>query len=88
MKEAWKTLPTLAAPGRGPITNVGVKPTIGTFAKNMETHIFNFDKELYGKQIRVEFIKMTRPEAKFASIGELCEQITRDCEEAKRYHGI
>ena len=31
----------------GIITNVGVKPTIGTYNKNVETHIFNFDKELY-----------------------------------------
>jgi riboflavin kinase/FMN adenylyltransferase len=65
-----------------------VKPTIGTFQKNMETHIFNFNKELYGKQIMIEFIRMTRPECKFASIGELCEQIARDCAEAKEYHGI
>ena len=70
------------------VTNVGVKPTIGTFQKNMETHIFNFNKELYGKQIMIEFIRMTRPECKFSSIGELCEQIARDCEEAKAYHGI
>ncbi|MBO5995508.1 MAG: bifunctional riboflavin kinase/FAD synthetase [Firmicutes bacterium] len=70
------------------VTNVGVKPTIGDFAKNMETHIFNFNKELYGKHIKIEFIRMTRPEAKFASIGELCEQIAKDCQEAREYHGI
>ena len=70
------------------ITNVGVKPTIGTFAKNMETHIFNFDKELYGKHILIEFIRMTRPEAKFSSVEELQKQIGRDCEGAKEYHGI
>ena len=70
------------------ITNVGVKPTIGTFSKNMETHIFNFDKELYGKKIMIEFIKMTRPEAKFSSVEELSRQIEKDCEEAKTYHGI
>lgn len=70
------------------VTNVGVKPTVGTFKKNMETHIFNFDKELYGKQIRVEFLKMTRDEVKFGSMEELAAQIVRDCEEAKAYHGI
>ena len=70
------------------VTNVGVKPTIGDFTKNMETHIFNFNKELYGKQIMIEFIRMTRPECKFASIGELCEQIAKDCREAREYHGI
>lgn len=70
------------------ITNVGVKPTIGTFTKNMETHIFNFDKELYGKMIKVEFVRKTRDEVKFSSREELSEQIARDCNEAKSYHGI
>lgn len=68
------------------ITNVGVKPTIGTYSKNVETHIFNFDKELYGKQIKVEFIKKTRPEMKFGSVEELSRQIKSDCIMAKAYH--
>ena len=68
------------------ITNVGVKPTIGTYSKNVETHIFNFDKELYGKQIRVEFVKQTREERKFSGIEELSRQIESDCIMAKAYH--
>lgn len=68
------------------ITNVGIKPTIGMYKKNVETHIFNFDKELYGKQIRVEFIKKTRDERKFDSVEELSKQITDDCIMAKAYH--
>ena len=70
------------------ITNVGVKPTIGEYKKNMETHIFNFDKELYGKHIKIEFLKMTRDEVKFSSVEELSNQIARDCEEAKAFHGL
>lgn len=68
------------------ITNVGVKPTIGTYNKNVETHIFNFDKELYGKDIKVEFVKKTRPEMKFSSVEELSSQIKNDCIAAKAYH--
>ncbi len=70
------------------VTNVGVKPTVGVYKKNMETHIFNFNKELYGKYIKVEFLKMTRDEVKFASVKELSEQIARDCRQAKAYHGL
>lgn len=70
------------------VTNVGVKPTIGSFKKNMETHIFDFNKELYGKHIRVEFLKMTRDEVKFSGVEELAAQIVQDCETAKAYHGI
>ena len=68
------------------VTNVGNKPTIGHYNKNVETHIFNFDKELYGKKIRVEFLKKTRDEVKFDSVSELSEQIVRDCREAKAFH--
>jgi riboflavin kinase/FMN adenylyltransferase len=68
------------------VTNVGVKPTVGSFQKNMETHIFNFDKELYGKKIRIEFLKKMREEKKFENLDELAKQITRDCVEAKGYH--
>ncbi|MEE0742161.1 MAG: bifunctional riboflavin kinase/FAD synthetase [Emergencia sp.] len=68
------------------VTNVGVKPTIGHYTKNVETHIFNFDKELYGKQITVEFLKKTRDEVKFDDVRDLSEQIVRDCREAKAFH--
>lgn len=68
------------------VTNVGVKPTIGHYRKNVETHIFNFDKELYGKNIIVEFLKKTRDEIKFDSVQELSDQIVRDCLEAKKFH--
>jgi riboflavin kinase/FMN adenylyltransferase len=70
------------------VTNVGVKPTVGIYKKNVETHIFNFNKELYGKYIKVEFLKMTRDEVKFNDIEQLSAQIARDCEEAKAYHGL
>lgn len=68
------------------VTNVGIKPTIGHYNKNVETHIFNFDKELYGKHIMVEFLKKTRDEVKFDSVRELSEQIVRDCRDARVFH--
>ncbi|MDD3198960.1 MAG: bifunctional riboflavin kinase/FAD synthetase [Eubacteriales bacterium] len=68
------------------ITNVGIKPTIGDNKKNIETHIFNFSTELYGKQIRVEFLERLRPEIKFKSVQELSKQIENDCKEAELYH--
>lgn len=68
------------------ITNVGHKPTIGNYGKNVETHIFNFDKELYGKTIKVEFLEKLRDEKKFPSVEELSRAITEDCITAKAYH--
>ncbi len=69
------------------VTNVGNKPTIGVFEKNAETHILDFSGDLYGADIRVEFLKMTRPERRFDGLGELREQIARDKDAASAYFG-
>ncbi|MCR5035462.1 MAG: bifunctional riboflavin kinase/FAD synthetase [Clostridia bacterium] len=71
---------------RPSVTNVGVKPTIGTYEKNIETHVFDFAEDVYGKQIRVDFIRHTRGERKFDGIEALKKQIQNDCIEARVYH--
>lgn len=68
------------------VTNVGTKPTVGRFGRDIETHIFNFGKEIYGKRIIVEFIKKTRDEVEFDSVKDLSEQVLRDLRDAKAYH--
>ena len=80
------TMCTIEGIRRPSVTNVGVKPTIGKYEKNIETHIFNFNEDVYGKQIRVDFIKHTRPEMKFNGLDELKKQIEADCIEARVYH--
>ena len=71
---------------RQSVTNVGVKPTIGTYEKNIETHIFDFNEDVYGKQIRVDFIKHTRGEQKFDGLDALKKQIESDSIEARVWH--
>ena len=64
--------------GKG-ITNFGIRPTVSNTEKAvLETHILDFDKDIYGKTIRVEFIKMLRREQKFNSVDELKKQIQSD----------
>ena len=70
------------------VTNVGNKPSVGNFAKNAETHIFCFDRDIYGQEVRVEFIDLLRPEIKFQNVDQLSAQIDRDCIAAKKYHGL
>lgn len=67
------------------ITNVGNKPTVGEFAKNAETHIFNFDGDLYGQEVRIEFIKMLRPERKFDTLEDLQAEIHKNCLQAQEF---
>lgn len=61
------------------IANFGVKPTIaGDLIPLLETHILNFDQNIYGKKIEVEFLDFVREEKKFGSLDELKEQIKKD----------
>lgn len=68
------------------VTNIGVKPTIeGVNVCGVETNIFDFDQDIYGKSVRVQLLEFLRPEQKFADFNELIAQITRDAENAKRW---
>jgi len=68
------------------VTNIGVRPTVDD-SENItaETHILDFQRNLYGHQVRIEFYNRLRPEIKFKSINELQEQIKKDCIAAKEY---
>ena len=69
------------------ISNIGLKPTVEEKVKHIgvETHIFDFDKDVYGKVAKVEFLEFIRPEQKFPSMEELSTQICSDIECAKAY---
>ncbi len=61
------------------ITNVGVNPTVeDREEKIIETHILNFNKDLYGQKIKVNFLKWLRDEKKFNSLEELKTQLEKD----------
>jgi riboflavin kinase/FMN adenylyltransferase len=71
------------------ISHYGIKPTVkGHHTPTLETHIFNFNKELYCKQIKVTFIKKIRSEIKFENINKLQFQITQDIKTCKYFHEI
>lgn len=67
------------------ITNIGNKPTAGSFNINAETHVLNFNDDIYGREIEVRLVKFMRPEKKFASFDELKAQLERDKEERMRF---
>jgi len=67
------------------VTNIGVKPTIGNFDKDIETHVFDFDQDTYGKKVTVYFDHFSRGEVKFADRDALHRQIAEDCEKAVKF---
>lgn len=67
------------------ITNIGVKPTVGSEKILAETFIFDFDKDIYGKEIKLYLKKFLRAEKKFDSIENLKKQVENDINNAKIY---
>lgn len=71
---------------------IGVRPTInsrclahGAKKKiNVEAHIFNFNKNIYGKYLEIQFVKLIRPDKKFSSLTLLTQQIKKDVSAAKK----
>lgn len=61
------------------VTNVGVKPTVtGENRMGIETHILDFDQDVYEKEVRIVFLDHIRKEKKFASVDELFAQMAQD----------
>jgi riboflavin kinase / FMN adenylyltransferase len=68
------------------VTNIGINPTFSD-AKSLsvETHVLDFDNDIYGEVIEVGFLKKLRDEKKFSSVNELIEQINKDVTLAREY---
>ena len=68
------------------VTNVGVRPTVSEENRvSVESHLLDYEGNLYGRQARVEFYDFIRGEQKFDSFETLSAQIKRDAETARRY---
>ena len=69
------------------ITNIGFNPTFENSESylKVETHIFNFDRDIYGDHLKVELIQFQRDEIKFNSIDALKTQIANDIAAAKSF---
>ena len=65
--------------------NIGHRPTYGVNELTLETNIFRFRENIYGKKIRVEFCKKLRNERRFDTISELARQLSEDAFEANEY---
>jgi riboflavin kinase/FMN adenylyltransferase len=64
------------------MTNIGNHPTIDALENNIiETNVLNFTGDLYGKIIKVSFLRYIREQRKFSSLKELREQLLKDIKE-------
>ena len=65
------------------VTNIGSRPTVGGHRVTVEPWLLDFEGDLYGKILTLEFYKFLRPERKFASLEELKAQIQQDAAQVK-----
>jgi riboflavin kinase/FMN adenylyltransferase len=70
------------------VTNIGFRPTVDRSAAaslSIETHVLDFDKEIYGKDVTLEFLVRLRDERRFSGASDLVAQIQKDIRNARRY---
>lgn len=60
------------------MSNLGCNPTVDGRCRLLETNLFGFDGDLYGRRLRVELLRFIRPERRFGSVEELFAQIEAD----------
>ena len=68
------------------VTNIGVRPTLyENYATTIESHILDFDSNVYGDTVRLYFHRLLRREQQFRSALELTNQIRNDIERSRRW---
>ena len=67
------------------VANLGYRPTVsaGKPERLLELHLFDLNKDIYGEEVEVRFLRYLRPEQKFENVDALAAQIARDVAEAR-----
>ncbi|MDT8321363.1 MAG: riboflavin kinase, partial [Xanthomonadales bacterium] len=60
------------------VTNLGCRPAVGGGEPLLEVHFFDFEADLYGRRLEVQFVEKLRDELNFETIAGLVEQMKRD----------
>lgn len=67
------------------VANIGTRPTVAGTDARLEVHLFDFNQDIYGRLVRVEFLHALRDEQKFNSLADLTAQITHDAAAARAW---
>ncbi|TZF90941.1 bifunctional riboflavin kinase/FAD synthetase [Cognatilysobacter lacus] len=66
------------------VSSLGTRPTVGGIEPLLETHIFDFDADIYARRIGIEFVEKLRDEVKFDGLPALVAQMDRDADQARQ----
>ena len=68
------------------VINLGLRPTVSDKKERiLEVHLLDFDREIYGKDVEVRFVRYLRSEQKFENVAALSSQIARDVQQAREF---
>ena len=67
------------------VANLGRRPTVGGLRMQLEVHLFDFQQDIYGRHIQVDFLAFLRPEQRFDSLDALQRQIQADSSQARAF---
>ena len=67
------------------VVNLGLRPTMssGKSDRVLEIHLLDFERDIYGKDLQLRFVRYLRPENKFENVDALVRQIERDVQQAR-----
>ncbi|MFC2056598.1 bifunctional riboflavin kinase/FAD synthetase [Chloroflexota bacterium] len=65
------------------VTNIGKRPTFGDNERTVETHILNYQDNLYGRELKIDVVERLRGEKRFDTVEELKKQITEDVKQGR-----
>jgi riboflavin kinase/FMN adenylyltransferase len=66
------------------VVNIGVRPTFDNGARSVEAYLLDFERDLYGHQLGLEFVARLRPERRFQNVQDLIAQMRQDVEQTRR----
>ncbi len=64
-------------------TSIGIRPTFGGGERKIESYVLDFDEDLYGRNVRLEFVERLRGEIKFDGVDALIDQMNRDVSDTR-----
>jgi riboflavin kinase/FMN adenylyltransferase len=70
------------------VANLGTRPMVDGAQMLLEAHLFDFDGDLYGRELEVRFVARLREERRFDSMSAMVQQMRRDADEARRVLGL
>ncbi len=80
----YSTIATVGSEKYASATSIGLRPTFDATGRTIETFIIDFESDIYGVEVAIDFVERIRPELAFESVDELIDQMNKDVDQAAK----